>query len=187
MYIKEPFNSDKCFWTSDAHYLHKAIIWMEHRPFKDVEEMNQTLVDNWNAVVSDDSTVFFTGDVSYKGSQKALVHILNSLRGKIHLILGNHDKPNILSRSGRFETISDILDIKVKDGDSLQSITNIHYPMISWRNSSRGSWCCSGHTHSTLVSGHPNMVNVCVENWDYSPISYYQLKEYITQKLKTII
>lgn len=187
MYIKEPFNSDKCFWTSDTHYLHKAIIWMEERPFKDIEEMNQTLVDNWNSVVSDDSIVFFTGDVSYKGSQKALIHILNSLKGKIHLILGNHDKPNILSRSGRFETISDMLDIRLKDGDNVQSITNIHYPMISWRNSGNGSWCCSGHTHSTLVSKNPNMINVCVENWDYTPVQYREIKARIQKCLNIIV
>lgn len=177
MYIKEPFEADKCFWTSDTHYLHKAIIWMENRPYKDIEEMNQALVNNWNSVVKDDSTVFFTGDVSYKGSQKALLHILYSLKGKIHLVIGNHDQPNVLTRSRRFETISDILDIKVKDGDILQSITNIHYPMISWRNSSRGAWCCSGHTHGQIVSKNLNMINVCVERWNYTPVSYNQLKQ----------
>lgn len=141
--------------------------------------MNQSLVDNWNSVVNDDSIIFLLGDISYKGSQKALVHILNSLKGKIHLVLGNHDKPNVLVKSGRFESINDLLDIKVKDEGILQSITNIHYPMMSWRNSGRGSWCCSGHTHSKKISNDPFMINVCVENWNYTPVSYIQLKEHV--------
>lgn len=141
--------------------------------------MNKSLVDNWNSVISDDSIVFLLGDVSYKGSQKALLHIINSIKGRIHLVLGNHDKPNVLIKSNRFESTSDLLDIKIQDEDHIQPITNIHYPMISWRHSNKGSWLCHGHTHSQKVSSNPNVINVCVENWNYSPVSYQQIKESI--------
>jgi calcineurin-like phosphoesterase family protein len=40
------------YFTADLHLGHRAIINMQNRPFEDVEEMNRTLITNYNAVVS---------------------------------------------------------------------------------------------------------------------------------------
>lgn len=40
------------FFTSDLHLGHEGILKYCHRPFAGVEEMNSTLIRNYNAVVN---------------------------------------------------------------------------------------------------------------------------------------
>jgi calcineurin-like phosphoesterase family protein len=51
--------------------------------------MNQTLVDNWNAVVAPDDEVFLLGDIAMKTTQAEIW--IPKLKGNITLIAGNHD------------------------------------------------------------------------------------------------
>ena len=55
---KFEFNPEKTFYTSDTHFCHANIIRLCNRPFKDVDYMNEKLIENWNKVVPEDGTVF---------------------------------------------------------------------------------------------------------------------------------
>ena len=59
------FNPEHTFFTSDTHFNHANIIKFCNRPFKDVEQMNETLIANWNRVVEMDDTVFHAGRLQY--------------------------------------------------------------------------------------------------------------------------
>ena len=80
----------KTFFIADTHFGDADIIRYEGRPFSSVEEMNTELIKNWNSVVSNDDTVFVVGDFI---STLSCFNILLELKGKIKLIVGNHDKP----------------------------------------------------------------------------------------------
>ena len=88
--IKKYEVTDKIFFTSDTHFTHNNIIKFCNRPFKDVEEMNQTLVDNWNKVVGPTDIIYHLGDFCFAGSAE-WHSIIGQLNGRIHLILGNHE------------------------------------------------------------------------------------------------
>lgn len=91
---KFEFSAKNTFFTSDTHFGHANIIRLCNRPFKDVEEMNEKLVENWNRVVPEDGTVFHLGDFAFGGS--ALWNsIIPRLNGQIYLIIGNHDRKNL--------------------------------------------------------------------------------------------
>lgn len=46
------------FYIGDPHFGHEAIIRLCNRPFADVDEMDETLINNWNSRVTNGDTVF---------------------------------------------------------------------------------------------------------------------------------
>ena len=89
-YYKGLKNS-KTYFISDTHFNHKNIIKYCNRPFKDIEEMNRVLIENWNNTVTDFDTVFHLGDVALT-SESDMKELIQKLKGKKFLIRGNHDK-----------------------------------------------------------------------------------------------
>ncbi|MEF9988159.1 MAG: phosphoesterase, partial [Christensenella sp.] len=53
------------YFTSDFHFGHKGIIEMQNRPFSCAEEMNETLIRNYNERVHKNDTVYILGDISH--------------------------------------------------------------------------------------------------------------------------
>ena len=81
--------------TSDLHFNHANIIRYCDRPFKDVEDMNRQLIDNWNRRITDDDRVIVTGDLCM-GQVSTIPEIIHQLNGTIDLVPGNHDsKPRM--------------------------------------------------------------------------------------------
>lgn len=85
------------FFTSDNHFGHINIIRYCNRPFRDAEEMNETMIANWNSLVSEEDVVFNLGDFFF--SEKLISSILPKLNGKIVWILGNHDRRSVATRA----------------------------------------------------------------------------------------
>lgn len=79
------------FYISDTHLGHSGIIRYDNRPFMNVDEMDETIIQRWNDVVSDADTVYVLGDFSWYKEDKTL-EILNRLSGRKVLIKGNHDR-----------------------------------------------------------------------------------------------
>lgn len=68
------------YFTSDLHLGHENIIKLCNRPFDDVYEMNQILIENWNARVHRDDHVYIVGDLSFRG-KPSVVSYLEKLKG----------------------------------------------------------------------------------------------------------
>lgn len=83
------------FVISDTHFGHTNS-WAKFklpngdplRPFTSNEEMDEAMIERWNAKVKPQDTVYHLGDVVIKKSSLELVKRLN---GKKRLVRGNHD------------------------------------------------------------------------------------------------
>ena len=143
------------WFTSDTHFWHKGIL--EHRPFKDVEEMNETLITNWNSRVESRDEIYHLGDFSFAGTKRTL-DVLVRLNGIKFWIAGNHDKQTRSKAeiTKLFQWIKDYHVLKVQDPFSphafngVQRIALFHYAMRVWDRSHYGTWHLYGHSHGNL-------------------------------------
>ena len=101
------------YFTSDQHFGHFNIIRLSRRPFKTVEEMDETMVKRWNAKVRDDDTVYVLGDLFFRAA--TVEPILKRLKGHKHLMLGNHD-PSWTDRvdlADYFESVQTLKEVRI--------------------------------------------------------------------------
>ena len=138
------------YYISDLHLGHRNIIKMSNRPFSSVEEMEETIISNWNNKVTNDDDVYILGDFCYKAG-KTPKEYLDKLNGKKHLIIGNHDDKILKNPIYRkcFVEIKDILSIK--DGD--KNIVLFHYPIAEWPGYFRKNTIhLFGHIHNNVTN-----------------------------------
>ena len=79
------------FYIADMHFGHENVLRFDNRPFQETAPMDDMLIQNWNARVTDDDTVYVLGDAFWKNEENS-VNILQQLKGHKHLIQGNHDR-----------------------------------------------------------------------------------------------
>ena len=174
------------FFIADTHFGDKAIIEYCNRPFKDVLEMNKALIENWNSRVTNDDDVYIVGDVFYEGCGasgiKNAIEIVKKLRGKLHLIAGNHDLP-YLKHSDYHYLFADVDQLRyLRHGG--EDIFLCHYPIAEWSGYYRKTWHIYGHIHNhknaayTYMRNLDNALNAGVEIIDYKPVLFEELKAY---------
>lgn len=136
----------KIFYIADTHFGHANIIRFDERPFSSVEQMEETIINNWNGVVTNQDDVYILGDFCWSKDESEWLRLLHRLNGKKCLIKGNHDL-----RQYSQKLKNDLHDIKeykeIKDGD--KSIMLCHYPILFYRSSyDDKKWMFCGHTHN---------------------------------------
>lgn len=185
-------DQDKLFFTSDTHFFHANIIKYANRPFGSVEEMNKELIRRWNETVPENGVVYHLGDFSF-GWSKEWWSIIPKLNGKIHLILGNHDMDHIGEPyMDLFASVNEQVTLNVNG----QMIILNHNPFLCFGGAYKDTWQLFGHVHSgpnSLGNGKdesrlkylfPTQYDVGVDNNDYRPISYAQVRAKIKEQNK---
>ena len=184
------FDAEHTFFTSDTHFNHANIIRFCNRPFRNVEEMNETIVANWNEVVGMDDTVFHLGDFCLGGAAE-WTRFLDRLNGKIYLILGNHDLKNIRQGFlGRFEHVT--MQMRIEIGK--RKIYLCHYPFLCFEGGYKDVWQLFGHVHTRksntgidagrLQYLYPTQYDVGVDNNGFRPVSYEQVRTKIQKQME---
>ena len=53
------------YFISDTHFYHQRIIDYCHRPYLDVDEMNNDIIKKWNSVIKKNDIVWHLGDFAF--------------------------------------------------------------------------------------------------------------------------
>ncbi len=82
------------YTIGDTHFNHHNIIEYCERPFHNEYQMNEALISNWNAVITNHDTVIHVGDFKFK-IQNTDDEIMQRLNGYKVLVMGNHDRGSV--------------------------------------------------------------------------------------------
>jgi calcineurin-like phosphoesterase family protein len=156
----------KIYVISDTHFGHEnSLKWTDSegnklRPFNTIEELNNTIITNWNNTVNEQDHVYHLGDVVIK---KEYLKLVKQLKGHKRLCLGNHDcYPNKLYYEAGFK---ELYGVRVFPG--LQAILT-HIPIHP--DCLKEGWInVIGHLHSN-VEPDRRYINVSVEQINYTPV-----------------
>jgi len=158
------------FFTADEHIAHKKIIEYCNRPFRSVEEMDETIISNHNEVVSKNDIVIHGGDFTlWKNVEGIYKKYINRLNGQHIFIRGSHDywlKKSAPTRWERNITIN---------GKKYYFVVD-HYAMRTWHKSHYNSFQLHGHSHGKLESVGKQH-DIGVDNNDFYPLSETQIIE----------
>ena len=161
------------FFCADHHINHSNIIRYCDRPFADVEEMNEALVERHNQKVKPGDQVYILGDFALADPEKWT----RRLNGAKYLIKGNHDKFGNKYLQYGFGWVKDTYELKV---DGL-SIWLAHYAHLTWPKRHYGAWHLFGHSHGKIIT-KGNSTDVGVDCWGFYPVSLEELREHFRLK-----
>lgn len=162
------------YFTSDQHFYHENMIRRMGRPFANAQDMNETLVENWNRRVGPEDEVYILGDVTMKGPAEAET-MLRRLHGRKYLIRGNHD--HFVDRpefdASLFRWVKDYHVLRYEG----RRFVLFHYPIEEWDQFFRGAYHLHGHQHYGAETNLENRArglrryNVCVDANAFTPVS----------------
>ena len=117
------------YLSSDLHLCHDKDFIYAPRGFANVDQMNQTIVGNWNSIIDWNDDVYVLGDIMLNNDFEGL-KILKSLKGKIHIIRGNHDSDNRMTNYRSAFNVVEVCEGKFLKYDGY-SFYLTHYPCIT--------------------------------------------------------
>ena len=173
------FGKPKTFITSDLHLDHTNIIKYCKRPFLNTEDMNKTLVDNWNNTISNKDRVYFLGDMSFGKGSRSADYWLSKLNGDIFFIRGFSYTPtgerNQHDRISKTKNVFDNLVIEYK-GRKFYLVHDPDQVPSDWEG-----WAICGHHHNNKLEEYPfidkknKRVNISTELTKYRPVDMEDL------------
>ena len=139
-----PIRGGGMIWfTADLHLQHENIIKFCNRPFSNVKEMDEKLINNWNEVVDKKDIIYILGDFSFGNPPE----YASRLKGNKIFIKGSHDN----NLDAPYMKIIKPKELKDEYGNQ-RTIVLCHYAMRSWYLSHYASWHLYAHHHGKLES-----------------------------------
>lgn len=166
----------KLWLTSDEHYRHRRIIGYQNRPFADIKEMEDTLINNHNSVVKTDDVVVHIGDFCF-GKGADFARIAKSLTGLHFFLDGSHDQclREFFTNPEAFGGTEDKLFLLPKLFEFTfngQKIVLCHYSLRLWWASHYDSYHFFGHSHGRLKKeGLIRTRDIGVDTTNFFPIT----------------
>ena len=143
------------YYISDCHFFHESMnTSMDCRGFKDVDSMNQLMVQRWNRKVGTKDEVVVLGEFSL-GTAEQTNFLLEQLNGRKYLILGNHD--SVVRRRRFRQELFEWIKPYEELHDQKRKVILSHYPLLCYNGQYRFgkaekpcTYMLYGHVHDTF-------------------------------------
>lgn len=178
------------YFTSDLHLCHNREFLYSPRGFTSIDEMNKAIIEGWKDITDEDD-VYILGDLMLNDTEEGM-RILSSLKGRLHIIIGNHDS-NV--RINLYKTLPNLVEepkystvIKYKK----YKFYLCHYPTITiniGNNYMSGQLICLyGHTHqkTNFYNDCPFMYHVGMDSHNCKPVSIEEIIQDCKNKLNGV-
>lgn len=174
--------------TSDLHFCHNRGFLYTPRGFNSIEEANETIVKNYNSVVNPDDEIYLLGDLMLNDNEKGM-ELLKQLKGKIHIVFGNHDTD---TRKNLYKTLPNVVEV----GDALRfkycgyHFYCSHYPTLTGNlekeSLKKMEINLFGHTHQKdeFYEDRPYMFHVGLDSNNNYPVNIKTIIEKCENKVK---
>jgi len=170
------------WFTADNHFGHANIIKYCDRPFAHVDEMDETMIANWNEVVEYDDLVYHLGDFTL-GNKSVARRYFARLRGQIRVLSNpwHHDarwlRGEYYSAGGHeVEYMRPVVALEYKP-----PIILCHYAFANWDRAHYGSWHLHGHSHGKHEAPG-KILDVGVDCHQFYPVSLEEVREIMEEK-----
>lgn len=179
------------YFTSDLHFCHNREFIYKARGFDSVEDMNAAIVKNWNSVVTNEDDIYVLGDLMLKDNETGL-KLIKSLKGRIHVVLGNHDTD---TREKLYHACPNIVEVEnaIRLNKNGYHLFMTHYPCFTANLEAESLKKCTinffGHTHQqgNFYNDIPFMYHVGVDSHNCTPVSFEQAIEDMKAKVNECV
>jgi calcineurin-like phosphoesterase family protein len=157
----------KRFVTSNLQLGRPSAIEKYNRPFKDVDQMTETLISNWNRVVSAGDLVYHLGNFAW--DPKTAQSAINQLNGTIWFLPGEIDAPLLeLKEKGMLVKNSTVKE-PIMPLEKMKA-TISYWPLKEWPRKSDGFWSLIGYPGTEHRSDpKQRVINVSTDLWNFKP------------------
>lgn len=179
---------ENIYFTSDIHFCHDREFLYKPRGFESIDEMNNAIVGRWNNIITPSDDVYILGDLMLCDNKKG-TELLNSLNGKLHIIIGNHDTDN---RVEIYRNLMNVVSVEcaayLKWNGYKFFLT--HYPCLTGslehRDAKHTLINLFGHTHSKQLfyEDRPYMYNVAMDAHNSTPVGISDIVADIENKVR---
>lgn len=174
----------KLWFTSDQHFGSERALKLSRRPFVTVEEMDNTIIDNFNSNVCEDDIVFHLGDFGNFDRLKEL-NCKNQ-----YLIIGNYESEEIANNFDRdfisyneylkekgFKDVFKSYVMSIDTHPTLKTINLVHKPEDCIKLSPAVKFNLFGHIHGRQMIKRYG-IDVGVDAHHFYPITIDTVKFY---------
>lgn len=182
--------SDTHFGHTNSWQLFKRPDGSPLRPFSSTEEMDEAMIERWNAKVGPHDVVYHLGDVVIN---RKFLHLVKRLNGKKRLVRGNHDI--FKDQDYRDVGFDSLYGVRVFTDKFILSHIPLHPDCITHRFKVN----VHGHLHANeVMRTRTNMVHgtmtglvtepdprylcVSVEHTNYEPLSFEEVDDRIAKR-----
>jgi calcineurin-like phosphoesterase family protein len=176
------------YFTADTHFGQERTLQLSRRPFVGVEEMDLTMVSNWNKRVPESGIVYHAGDFIDPAQIDKLPTVLSNLNfAELHWVLGNYDRKikeqiletvksgDLVNRQIFIYDVEDPCYVNLKKGDGTEvKFRVIHEPADFEYHDGLDVTYLFGHIHGRSFAKR-NGFDIACDYSNYTPLSSEQV------------